>query len=428
MKRTYVRLKLSMESKWRVGSWESQAADVVGVLTDEANKAVAPGSGIAGALRHAAGADREGLFGPAPGASRLATSPWWVLGTVVKGAEISQRQRTRIDRKRGSAAEKGLFRAEEVGPSGTEATAITVYLRREHESADAKTDIVDPLAAALRGWCPQVGGGKSVGLGRAEIGEVVHVTVDLDQSHDLLKLLNAAGGPVQRVDALLEKGTRLEAAEYQSRSTPYLTAEVKVDFLAVTSSFADRIDGSTWKGLLRSRVEFIGRSLGFEPCGADPQEEAVTVAGHPAGKQKRADGTGCGECEVCRVFGSSQRPGIWQFRDSPWTMQATHERQRIAIDRFTGGVRHGSLWPQQYVSDVSLALQIDGTAPQPGDDWVRLALLHALRDLDDGLVSVGPEGAAGYGRASVSQVKLAEEPVALNKLDPVPLPSGKEVA
>ena len=86
MKRTYVRVTLTMQSGWRVGAWESQAADVVATLTDSDGHPIVPGSGIAGALRQAAGDKREELFGKDPGSADLVASPWWVLGTVVGGS------------------------------------------------------------------------------------------------------------------------------------------------------------------------------------------------------------------------------------------------------------------------------------------------------------------------------------------------------
>ena len=419
MKRTYVRVTLTMQSGWRVGAWESQAADVVATLTDSDGHPIVPGSGIAGALRQAAGDKREELFGKDPGSADLVASPWWVLGTVVGGSTTQERQRTRIDRERGAAAERGLFRAEEVDPGdATSPCTVMIYLRREHDGA---TDVIRPLADLLRGWGPRIGGGRSIGMGQATITEVKHRTFNLDDKEPVRDLLMASGSPFRRVDALLDDKQANVERVTGTETKPYLEATLTVGFLAVTDTFADRIHGSTWKGLLRSRVEFIGRSLGYnDVCGADTVEQE--------GKQKQADWAGCGKCAVCRVFGSAARPGIWEFTDSPWSGKQVLERQRIAIDRFTGGVRDGALWPQLYVKDVGLRLVVNGVAPQPEDDWVRLALLHAVHDLDDGLISVGPEGAAGYGTARVkkSTVQLAGTNVKLQNLEPVPLPATEK--
>lgn len=223
MKRTYLRIGLQMDSNWRVGSWESQAADVVGTLTDAANRPLVPGSGVAGALRQASGADRTSLFGSEPASRTVDASFWWVLGTTVDDAEISERQRTRIDRVRRSAAEKGLFRAEEVTPNSDQSTSVTVYLRSEHYSQDPQKEVVTPLTNVLKKWQPRIGGGRSIGMGRATITEVTHRTLDLDVEQDLLDLLSAPGSPVERVNHLLEEGQ--SDTGLQATDAPYLSLD-----------------------------------------------------------------------------------------------------------------------------------------------------------------------------------------------------------
>lgn len=470
MKRTYVRVRLQMESSWRIGAWDSSGADTVGTLTDPDGAPVVPGSSIAGSLRHAVAKEfREQLFGPelstesgGSGKTKLSASPWWVLGTVVRGAEITQRQRNRIDRTRGSASERALYRVEEVVPSGGTKTEVLVYLRREHESGE---QVIEPLLEMLRAWRPRVGGGASTGMGRATITELVYRTLDLDDPGDLLALVSATGpqpdgqdaegpAPARRVDALLqgaenvtvEDGNRAMPAylghiidallpdrAVQGRDHPFLSADLTVDFLAVPDVQADRIHGSSWKGLLRSRVEYIGRSLCYPVCGAGDE------TGRDDPEAGDGQWTGCGECAVCRFFGSTERPGVVAFADSPFefTDGDSHDvqmRQRIAIDRFTGGVRDGALWPQLYLQNVRLRLVIDANPvvaaldPTPGDEWVGRALLHALRDLDDGLIGVGPEGAAGYGTATVDSVRLGGGTIDLGDLAPIPAPARKEAA
>lgn len=92
MKRTYVRVTLTMQSGWRVGAWESQAADVVATLTDSDGHPIVPGSGIAGALRQAAGDKREELFGKDPDLriwSRLLGGCWALLSAARPPKNVS---------------------------------------------------------------------------------------------------------------------------------------------------------------------------------------------------------------------------------------------------------------------------------------------------------------------------------------------------
>ena len=371
MKRTYLRVTLQPQGRWRVGAWDSGADDLAGTLRsplDPAQPWIA-GSSVVGSLVEAAGAEASELFGPPPEAKPLRASPWWVLGTVVDGGTIDVRGRNRIDRVRRAAATRGLVDMEEA--SGT----ITVYMRGDN--AD-----LEPLLHVIRHWRPVVGGGRTVGLGHATVTSVRHRTVTLDDPQGLREFLCAGGDAITRVDQLLRNGTD-EVIE-NSPPPEYIHARVAIEHLASQ----DRIPGSTWKGLLRSRVEFIGRSLGYDDvCG-----------------RQESEWEGCGSCAVCQAFGSTKRRGCWEFRDSIWEegTASPKVRSRIAIDRFTGGTRSGALWTQHDLPVVAVTLSILGVSP--AEPWVEAALLHALRDLHEGLVTVGPNGAAGFGWATVSEM------------------------
>lgn len=389
MKRTYVRVTLALESAWRVGSWDARAANAVEMLIDQLTGGpMVPGTGVAGGLRAAAQENGQGpeLFGPEPGDAQ-AISPWWILGTVVEGAQMRTRRRTKIDRERGAAVPKGLFEMDEAH-SGT----VRIYFRSE---ADDPCPFLDLLA----GWRPRVGGGRTTGLGRAHVTEITSQTLDLTTRDGVLALLGG-GGPVERVEALLGRATPTEARPEQQ---PVLvTAKVTCPYLAQPEDVQTLTNGSALKGILRSRVEFIARSLGLPCC------------------SKTSEWTGCGTCPVCDAFGSTSRGGVWEFLDAPWTVhQPDQQVVRVAIDRFTGGTRDGALFPQYYAPGVEMELTIMGPRLESEHAWVERSLLHALRDLDDGLVTIGPEGASGYGRVSLSEVEFAGSPVAFDKLPTV---------
>lgn len=53
MIRTYVRADLKLDGSWHIGSWDSDAANILGTLKDHKENPVVPGSGIAGMLRAA---------------------------------------------------------------------------------------------------------------------------------------------------------------------------------------------------------------------------------------------------------------------------------------------------------------------------------------------------------------------------------------
>ena len=417
MIRTYVRADLKLDGSWHIGSWDSDAANILGTLKDHKENPVVPGSGIAGMLRAAFGDSATGLLGRDPDDATKddarEISPWWILGTVttVEPPEntpaVATRRRTRIDRRRKASARHGLFDTEEV--SGGK---VTVYFRADN--VDPK-----PFLKLLAACNPRIGGGRTIGLGAAELTGIRHRTIEFGDGNDeetkkaFLEFLMPHSSPIERVEKLLEKG---ENYEFTSRSrTPILTANMTVDRLAITDRQETRIHGSTMKGILRSRVEFIGRSMGYAICGARDKDTG--------------DWTGCGECAVCAVFGHSGKPGKLEFATAKWTSDqqdsAPKERVRIAIDRFTGGTRSGAWFKQQYLENVTWKLEIFGSLPAEDDPngWIRAALLHALRDINDGFVTIGPEGATGYGRARVKHVLLEEAEKDLDGLTEVPGPS-----
>lgn len=464
MKRTYVRVKLALKGSWRIASWESDAANMMCTLRDSAGNPTVPGSGITGMLRSALGESARDFFGPSPqdyaeaaAAARKhnetpdyqIVSPWWILGTitsassaapradvadntldadssqasVVKAPRITTRRRTRIDRARKAAAEHGLFDTHEVDKG-----EVTVYFRADDVEPE-------PFLDLLATCNPRVGGGRTIGLGTAKISEIRYREIEFSDDNDnttketFLEFLlpsppvervelpatttaplSENSPPVERVERLLEKGKNYKIAALNRTSS--LTADMKVDRLAITNRNETCIHGSTIKGILRSRVEYIGRSMGYQVCG-----------------DKEDDWTGCGECSVCAVFGHSGKPGTLEFGTAKWISKRVsskpNERVRIAIDRFTGGTRSGALFTQQYFENVRWELKVFGHLPDAvgPNGWIRAALLHTLRDIDDGFVTFGPEGAAGYGRTHVDKIKIDGKTVSLTRIDPVPEPA-----
>lgn len=402
MKRTYVRITLALESAWRIGDWQPDDANTLATLRHPADptKVWIPGSSIAGSLRRVGGGDPVALFGSEPptesSSADLVMSPWWILGISLSGtATAQQRQRTAIDRHRRAAAGKGLFSADEV-LTGEDSIA-TLYLRSD--SLDESG-----LGAWVKKWQPRIGGGASIGMGRARVTSMHYRAFDLAEDDQVLELLMVEGAGAARLETLLagasDAGVATESAE------PWLTAQLSVANMAITRAGEDRTEGSAFKGLLRSRVEFIGRSLGYAVCrGAE-------------GSAWTGDA-----CDVCRTFGSVAQQGILEFGSATWTKDDEPTTvQRIAIDRFTGGTLDGALWPQSYYPDVSMTLHIHKHGHFPAR-WVEQALFHSLQDLTDHLCTLGPEGASGFGFATVEKVTVEGAVVTLaDRCTPIPLP------
>ena len=369
---TYMRVTIRPLGPWRVGAvGQDQAA--LETLRDTAGRPALPPSSLAGSFR--AGIDeaaRELLMGQEKtkdGKPDFRASTLWFLGTRLTGGEdgqpeIRRRTATAVDRNRRAARNHGSHDVEEVYDTET----IQLYLRHEGDPAEA---------LQLLG----------------------HRTLDLSHPADLLARVSLRDAGPDALDALLQDGTDHEVTAEESPIL--LEATIRIDGLNLpTQNLKDQprpedhwFHGTRWKGILRGRVEYIGRSLGLDVCGAEDQQWRC-----------------CGDCAVCEVFGSGET-GVarWSFHFTPLKPDHPAGRTRNAIDRFTGGVAEKKLFPERTVTcQARLVIgQLDGVEEHHA--WVLKALLLALRDLQEGYLGIGGRTSTGLGSVQFKKLKLGEE-------------------
>ncbi|MDQ3274279.1 MAG: RAMP superfamily CRISPR-associated protein [Actinomycetota bacterium] len=143
------------------------------------------------------------------------------------------------------------------------------------------------------------------------------------------------------------------------------------------------VPGSSLKGVLRSRVEYLCR-----------------VLGHPA-----CEDADCGTCQPCLLFGWSPRGG-GDVRMGARAAVAIPDavihgagepdvRTHVALDRVTGGARPALLYAQQVVVTGRFRLRVE---PLRTITEAERALLRVcVADLDDGLVGIGAATTRGLG-------------------------------
>ncbi|WP_416976975.1 RAMP superfamily CRISPR-associated protein [Streptomyces sp. T028] len=388
-----------------------------------------PATSLTGSLRHhAAPHRRRALFGdvyktPAAkqqdddgdgGETIAIASPVRVLGTrlTLPDAPPAERRRTAVDRHRAAALATSLH-SRELLPPGTE---LTLWLRID--TTATSSPLVDEVIALLAAWRPRIGGGRTTGYGRAELITVRHRTIDLTTPDGLRHWLThggpalvddhatvvhdraqtAGGAPDEPhlfgralhfriADALhIGSGTRTERPGRRSGPAQILRDHENTPL----------VPGTTWKGLLRARVEFILRSTGIGDVCASVRD------GAPGS---------CGTCMVCEAFGFSERPrtpadstpppdtagarGHLLFADSPIRDATVRVRNHVALDRVFGGARDEALFAEETAEDGHLTLHIRHDKPVP--DLVRAALVLALADLADGTLGIGGATTRGYG-------------------------------
>jgi CRISPR/Cas system CSM-associated protein Csm3 (group 7 of RAMP superfamily) len=362
---------------------------------------VIPATTIAGSIRAALPVDvREELMGHA--GQQAVPSRVNVLGCEVRvpesGSDVTEYHRTAIDRKRGAAASGKLFDGEALAAGA----ALIIRLVVDGQ------DLLPELLHALTGWQPHLGRGVTAGAGRTELLAVRTATLDLTRDEDLLLYLNG-GGP-DLVDQLIEDRGATETLNVTERE-PIVDLEFEVvDAIHVGSPLGPQgnkrpvwkdaqgtpiIPGTSIKGVLRSRCEYILRSLGVDAC---------------------EDGS-CGRCAPCELFGFSLnqpdaegrvgRRGRVAIADGVFRAPELQWRNHVAIDRVTGGARDQALFTDEVVVTGRVTIRVEPLNDEV-PNWARGLVLAALADIDDGFVGVGGGTTRGQGSLRSRSGRIAE--------------------
>ena len=142
------------------------------------------------------------------------------------------------------------------------------------------------------------------------------------------------------------------------------------------------LPGSSVKGAVRARAEYIARTLGIDPA-------------LPA----RWFGRGA-------MAGDNGLPGLVHFEEGVLKEHlpagSRPKITRIRIDRLTGGVQRQALFREEPLS-ADLALTI--TAPE--EPALCGLLVYALRDLGLGLYPLGSGWAIGRGRIGITEIRIS---------------------
>lgn len=337
-------------------------------------------------------------------AAESTVSPLWIAGCAFTPAcgdpeaaagELETIGQTAIDRFRGAAASGPLRFSRLAARGGT----LTVYMRHDETGGQ-------PLSTAdlelISRWQPAVGRDRTKGSGRATLTNLQHGPVDPATPAGALTWLSHSGPGLFQAVAT---GTITR----DSTDQPWLAERFKIEdgFLTWDSQpgavIRTRqrqgqpfIPGSAWKGIIRSRTEYILRSRYGE----------TAVCPQP----------GCGTCPVCAIFGHPGQRGLLAFRDSYLEDPSIPpERTQVGIDRVTGGSRDALLFTSQPVASGQLMLQIDAL----GDiaPWVRNVIRHVLRDIHDGLIGVGSRTTRGLGTLRLLSQPSDPGPVVVPELE-----------
>jgi len=399
-----------LRSRSQLGGANRGVPDIV-IDTDHRGLPHIPATSFAGALRarvrEKAPEHETAWFGKVSGDAATASSIWvlgsrlldenrgWAAGPVTPHTTTT----TAINRHTGAAAVNTL-RVTETLPAGT---TFSVYLRWDTDGP------ITGLVECLSGWRPLIGGSTSTGHGYCRVTEVRTGTLDLADPEDLARWLTESGPRlVQNVAWDNQPLTVARSSTIGYAVTLTTTGPLTFSLTADGKLNSRSLPGPSIKGVIRSRMEYILRSVGLlEP--------------------NKCGGTGCGACLVCQVFGHStkdrrQRRGSVGQRARLRTVDAAVSgqlrlRTHVPLDRFTGGAamaskdeprvymaghRGGLLHTVEGIEQGELTLRFMGELPDHLVAGFEALLVLVLNDLDDDLFGLGRATTRGYGGVRVT--------------------------
>lgn len=268
--------------------------------------------------------------------------------------------------------------------------AFSIYLYDE----DLQNDLEEVLSAVHKGYV-QFGGQKSSGCGFMTLKGLKRKIFNMSDEEDRRKWADEETlSDKEYSDILSEIKTPSEApAAYEIYVTGSTEGELLVKSIAVSDYGKGAPDcmnirnaakeyivpGSSFKGAVRSRMEKIAAYI-------------------------ERDGV------IQKTFGDNDISGNVVFYDTVVGNKEDNDKaeikNRIHIDKFTGGVMHGGLFNEKNISG-NVAFQIAVNDRNNPDATCGL-LLMALRDMALGIVSVGGGYSVGKGIIDVSSITVCD--------------------
>jgi len=460
-------------SPLHVGGWMSAPGADAALARDGRGRLVLPGSSLAGALRAALGQPWQP---PPPGRAPRSTPAtpieeiWGAADldgvgasrVVVRDAAVStapdgagRRDGVGIDRAWGSAAE-GLLYGRELVPAGAMVQLeLEVHSTTSSETTDL--DLLGQIAAVLTVGLP-VGARTSRGLGLltadADAIEVTQVRYDSPRGY-----WETAGNPkaVPLPAAAPGDGGALDVEVHWIPLGPVSVgsgqATPSVAHLPLAESHPDNPDllrlvlpGTALAGALRSRAEFICRTVG----GQDPPEDfsdqlsgaplAAVLFGHAAGVPgSTASPLVVHDCPSTTTIPAAGWDAITNPPDGPdsrpdlprsvpasnddGTPTELRRTEHVGIDRWTGGAGEGRLFcefePHGFrYHPIRLRLRRDRITDPGIRDAATALLLLVLRELAAGRVPLGGRQQRGLGDIDVTKVVLRGAGLAHDDIEP----------
>ncbi|RMG96649.1 MAG: CRISPR-associated RAMP protein [Chloroflexi bacterium] len=168
--------------------------------------------------------------------------------------------------------------------------------------------------------------------------------------------------------------------------------------------------GSSLKGVFRSHVEKIGRTLN-EPAICNPFDDSFCGKKYQKQEDFASHEAYANSCPVCRLFGSTAFIGRISIGDAYLVNSAQRYpvelRDGVGIDRFTGGAANRAKFDLEAVSS---GVAFETTVYiRNFECWQLGMILQVVRDLEDELIRIGSGTSRGLGgvKGAVEKVEIS---------------------
>lgn len=391
-----------------------------------------------------------------------------VYDAVLDSSDVQIRDSVGIDRVTGAAARRERIKFDlEVLPAQTK-FKLRIEIDPKLKDNENALQLLAATLAEWQAGRGVVGGRVSRGLGAFTLTGFRFIERDLNQVETLMDILRN-GPPWQatddnaawvssQVDAVRSKvvawSTKMTTAtarswalaEFNLAATgPFLTHDLTqagrsgFDHAPVLAAYAKDskpvLPGSSLRGVLRSQAERIARTLATLQAwdaGKDAESRRAqflatcpacnpltTKTGDPVascssfikmfGRKERVtleeQGADDKLCLACRLFGSTWNGSRLRVEDAPFVGSEVKYKvlDFLAIDRFTGGGRDSAKFDAVVLWQPKFSVRLFLENPEPWElGWLALV----LRDLNDGLATVGFGSAKGFGQCTIDNRKL----------------------
>ena len=310
--------------------------------------------------------------------------------------KLELRPRVSINAETGSVSNKKVngtnrlsgqkFNTEYIG-AGAEFN-FSIYLYEEKLQSELET-----VLSALNEESIQFGGQKSNGCGYIELKSVLYKEFDIKNADDRNLWFKEEYLEKSAYEEKISKLPSLEKTSLAYEITVNGKTEgeilVKDINIGTSSEVPDSsnmknangnyiVPGSSFKGVIRSQIERIAKYL----------------------KDDKA---------VEEIFGSNEEKSIGNvsFMDTVLYEEYPVISHRIHIDKFTGGVMQGSLFTEENMSG-KMIFKINIYDRENSEKSVGF-LIMALRDLANGIISVGSGYSVGKGIIDVSSITVKDK-------------------